>query len=161
MLAAIGSLSFAGTATQAGRITDVFDSRLLPLVIGNLCLGGGLTTLVIAPALLVASASILVMGAGFGVTLSLYRSIITSYAPPDARGGLVSISEAFGRVTATLTPVVIGAIISIVTPILGFQPAVQIAGLTAAITVSGVNIAGLLAMHGAQPVRNTGRENPR
>jgi MFS family permease len=152
VLAAVGSLSFAAVATQAGRITDVFDSRLWPLVAGNLALGGGFVGLLFAPGLAVGGVCVYLMGAGVGVTLSLYRSIITGYAPPDVRGGLVSLSEAFGRVTATLTPVVMGGIISFTEPLLGIQGALRVAGIVVALVASGVSIAGLLAIRGARPV---------
>jgi MFS family permease len=161
LLVAIGSITFASVATQAGRITDVFDSRLVPLIVGNLCLGGGFTTLLFAPGLVVAGVGSCVMGAGVGVTLSLYRSIITGYAPAEVRAGLVSLSEAFGRVTATLTPVLMGAIISTASTMVGFQSAVRLAGLTAALAVSGVSIASLLAMRGATPVRESTGETAR
>jgi len=152
VLAAVGSLTFAAVATQAGRITDVFDSRLWPLVAANLALGGGFIVLLFAPGLLVGGIGVVSMGAGIGVTLSLYRSIITGYAPPDARGGLVSLSEAFGRVTATLTPIVMGAIISITEPTVGIQASLRIAGVVVAVVVSGVSIVGLLMMRDAPAV---------
>lgn len=155
VLAAVGSLSFASIATQAGKITDIFDSRLRPLIAGNLALGGGFTALLFAPGFVVGAMCVCLMGAGVGITLSLYRSIITGYAPAEIRGGLVSLSEAFGRVTATLTPVVMGGIISYMEPLLGIQTALRIAGITVALIASGASIVGLLIVRDARPVHDT------
>lgn len=137
ILIALGSIFFAGAASQAGRFSALFDSRLYLLVAANACLGGGFVLVLFAPGLYVANAGIVVLGTGFGVALSIYRSIITGLAPQSLRGGLVSLSEAAGRIMDTVTPVAIGGIIAVATPVVGFVPAVQISGLTAAIVGAG------------------------
>lgn len=125
LLVAVGSLVFAGSATQAGRVTALFDSRYRPLIGANACLGAGFGLVSVAGALTVALAGAAVTGVGFGLLLSLYRSMITGFAPVDLRGGLVSLGESFGRVAATVTPVAMGAAVAMLEPSLGFAGAVR------------------------------------
>jgi len=96
--------------------------------------------MLVAPGLLVASIGIVILGTGFGVALSIYRSLVTGLAPQSLRGGLVSLSEGAGRVMDTVTPIAMGGIIAIVTPIAGFSPAVQLSGLSAAVVGVGGGI---------------------
>ncbi|OYR57512.1 hypothetical protein DJ71_26225 [Halorubrum sp. E3] len=97
VLAALASLTYALAATQAGRIADVFDDRLYPLVAMNLSMGVGLALVFLARSLAVAAVGVVFMGAGFGLVLSIYRSVITTLPPADLRGGLVSLGEGSGR----------------------------------------------------------------
>lgn len=152
LLVAIGSFTLASSATQTGRITALFDNRLYPLVIANLALGVGFTIVLFASSILVAGIGLVLLGMGGGVTLSLYRSVITGLAPPSLRGGIVSIAESFGRVTATLTPIAIGAIIAAVTPIFGFTLALRTAGLVCAGIGAIGGILCLLIARSASPV---------
>ncbi|WP_255197426.1 MFS transporter [Halorarius litoreus] len=152
VLAAVASLSFAVAATQAGRITARFDSRLYPLVAANVALGGGYAVVVLAGSLPVALAGIAVAGSGFGVILSIYRSIMTGLPPDHLRGGLVSVSEAYGRLTITLAPIAMGALVAALTPGLGFQGAVQAVGLATAVVVGGGSVLGLAVASAAPPV---------
>jgi MFS family permease len=142
-LVSVGSLAYAVAASQAGRITARFDSRLYPLIAANLCLGAGFALFLLAPSLAVAAVGIFVSGAGFGVALALYRSIITGLAGESLRGSLVSTAEAFGRVVATATPILMGGVIVVATPRVGLVSAVQLAGLGAA-AVGGLG--GVLAL---------------
>lgn len=41
LLVAVGSLAFAGSASQAGRVTAAADTRYPPLLVANVCLGAG------------------------------------------------------------------------------------------------------------------------
>ena len=125
LLVTIDSVMLAVGASQAGRITDAFDSRLWPLAAANLALGAGLATVALAPSLPVAAVGTAVLGTGFGVSLSLYRSVVTGLAPARLRGGLVSIAESFGRVTSTLTPIGMGVLVTALTPTLGLVGAVR------------------------------------
>jgi len=125
LLVAVGSLVFAASASQAGRVTALFDSRFRPLVGANASLGAGFAVVGLSPTLPVAVLGAAVTGTGFGLSLALYRSIITGFAPVDLRGGLVSLGEAMGRVTATGTPIVMGAAIALVEPTAGFAAAVR------------------------------------
>lgn len=153
ILVALGSAFFAGTASQAGRLTALFNNRLYPLVVANAALGGGMVLMVFAPRIFVAGVGIIILGTGFGIALSLYRSIITSLAPQSLRGGLVSISEAAGRVMDTLTPIAMGGIIAVATPTIGFVPAVQLAGLSTAIAGAGGGILCLFVLNASAPIQ--------
>lgn len=149
-LVAVGSLAYAAVASQAGRVTARFDSRLYPLVAANLCLGAGFVLFLLAPSLAVAGVGIAVSGAGFGLALALYRSIITGLAGESLRGSLVSLAEAFGRVVATATPILMGGAIAVATPRVGLVSAVRIAGLAAA-AVGGLGGALLLLVASRSP----------
>lgn len=151
LLTAIGSVAFAGAASQAGRVTAFFDSRFYPLVAANCCLTVGLAAVLFAPAIPVAAVGILVTGVGFGLTLSLYRSIVTGLASQSLRAGLVSVAEAGGRVTATATPVAMGAAVAALAPQLGLGPAVRVVGLGAALVGGGGGILCLLVARLSQP----------
>lgn len=137
LLVSIGSAMFALSASQAGRISAVFNSRLLPLVAANLALTLGSMFIAFGPFILVLIGAV-VIGLGFGITMSIYRSIITGYAPPEHRGGLVSIAESVGRVTATTTPILMGAAIAYVSELFGFAGAVRW-------TLFGISLFGGLA----------------
>ncbi|WP_247009576.1 MFS transporter [Halorientalis litorea] len=158
LLTAVGSVSFAAAASQAGRITGLFASRFYPLLGANACLAVGLAGVLFAPGIVVASVAILVTGVGFGLTLSLYRSIITGLAPQSLRAGLVSLAEAGGRVTATLTPIAMGAVIAVAAPAIGFTQAVQVAGLGAAAVGGGGGVLCLVVarLSSAAPAERAG-----
>lgn len=136
-LTTLGSVGFAIAASQAGRFTDLFESRFALLVGANLCLGAGLIVVVFAPGLLVAAGGILIAGVGFGITMSLYRSIVTGLASESLRAGLVSLAEGGGRLTATLTPIAMGGFIAVATPSLGFVTSLRTAGLIVALVGGG------------------------
>lgn len=153
LLAALASLTYAAAATQAGRIADLFDDRLYPLLALNVSMGGGLALVFLAPSLPVASVGVLLMGIGFGLVLSIYRSVITTLAPPDLRGGLVSLSEGSGRAAATMTPILMGGTVAVATTPLGFVPAVRAVGIGTGLLGAGTGIVCLLAMSAAPPIR--------
>lgn len=153
LLAAVGSLSYATSATQAGRITAYFERRLYILVAMNGVLVAGVTVVFLAMTLRVAYLGIVLTGVGFGVLLSLYRSIMTELAPPSLRGGLVSLGEGMGRLTATLTPVGMGAGIAFGTPRVGFATSVQLVGVGSGVVAAAVGIACLLVLDAAPPIR--------
>lgn len=131
LLITIASLAYAVTASQSGRVTERFPSQWIPLIGGNLCLGFGFIAFLFAPGIPLKGVGIGICGVGFGIVLSLYRSIITGLATADLRGGLVSLGEGFGRVIATLTPVAMGAVIAFAEPRVGLEAAVQVAGVGA------------------------------
>jgi len=151
-LVAVGSLAYATAASQAGRVTARFDSRLYPLVAANVCLGTGFGLFLLAPSLAVAGAGIAVAGAGFGLALALYRSVITGLAGESLRGSLVSLAEAFGRVVATATPILMGAVIAVATPRVGLAGAVRLAGLGAAVVGGVGGVVCLLVASRSPPV---------
>jgi MFS family permease len=132
-LVAVTSIAHMIAATQAGRVTARFETRVYPLIGAAIALGGGLALLGTAPNLgigLIAGAAV---GLGFGISLSLYRSIMTGLAPPALRGGVVSMGSSLGRVSSTIAPVILGAAVSIGQPPLGFVSAVRWAVITAGI----------------------------
>ena len=151
LLVATGSLTWAAAASQAGRLSAAFDSRATLLVVSNGALGVGLLGFAFAPGLAVAGLGVALMGAGFGVVMSLYRSIITAMAPPRLRGRLVSLGESFGRVTGTLTPVAMGATIGLLSSTVGFATSVRIAAIGAGLVAGGVGILLILVAAAAAP----------
>lgn len=153
VLAALGSLSYAISATQAGRITAIFESRLYPLIAMNVLLASGMAAVFLAGTVEIAYAGVVVMGTGFGVVLSLYRTIITDLAPASLRGGLVSLAESMGRTTATLTPIAMGFGIAVATPQLGFDASIQLVGVASGIVAAAVGIACLLVVSASPPIR--------
>jgi MFS family permease len=142
VLAAAGNFVFAIAGSQAGRLTARLGSRFVPLGLANGCLTAGFAVVLFAPDVRVAVAGIAVAGLGFGLSLTLYRSLLTRMATPALRGGVVSLSAAGGRLTATLTPVAMGAAIAWLEPAVGLTAALRMAGLGAAVVGGG---GGLLA----------------
>lgn len=137
IIAAVGSLFFSIAATQAGRITAAFETRFVPLMGASAALALGFVATVVAPSVPVAAVSVAVVGSGFGLALSLYRSLLTELPPTSLRGSLVSLAEALGRLASTLSPIVLGAIVAAATPLLGFEQAVQAAVVSVSL-VAGV-----------------------
>lgn len=144
LLAAAGSIMYATSATQIGRITSLFDSRLKPLIAGHLGLGGGFAVVVVSPTLPVAIAGSVLSGVGFGILTPTYRSIITDIPPEHQRGSFVSLTEAFSRATTTATPVIMGASIVLLTPVVGVGHALQVTGIGTSVVAGGGGILCLL-----------------
>jgi MFS family permease len=156
LLAALASLSYALAASQTGRISVAFDDRLYPLVAANASMGIGLGLVFLAPSLPVAAAGVVLMGVGFGLVLSIYRSVVTTLAPTALRGGLVSLSEGTGRAAATLTPILMGGAIAVASSRVAFVPAVRAVGLGTAALGAGAGIACLVLMSRSPPIRMDG-----
>lgn len=125
VLVAVGSVAYAGAASQAGRLTTALGGRTVVLYGANLVLASGIGLLAAAPSFPIAGLGVVLTGVGFGVAMSLYRSLVTGFAPGPLRGKLVSLGEAGGRITATLTPIGMGVVIAGVEPIVGFAGAVR------------------------------------
>ena len=151
LLVALGSLAYATAASQAGRITSMVDSRFVPLVAAHTILSVGFVLVLYAPGLGVAGIGILLSGAGFGTALSLYRSIVTGLAPQRLRAGVVGLSESNGRLIATLTPVLMGALITATEPQLGFTTALRLSGIAAAAIGGGGGVLCLFVAKLAGP----------
>lgn len=149
LLVALGNVLFALASSQTGRLPELFGSQLTPLVLGNVALVAGITGVLFAPGFPVASLGIVVAGAGFGTTLTLYRSLITRLADPALRGGVVSLGAAGARITATATPLGMGAVIALAEPTLGFSTALRLAGLGAAVVGGGGGLCCLFVAHTA------------
>jgi MFS family permease len=154
LLAALGSLAYAVSATQAGRITSFFESRLYLLIGMNVALLCGMSIVFLAPSIWFAFGGMVLMGVGFGVILSIYRSIMTNLASPALRGGYVSLGEGFGRVTATLTPIGMGAGIAIGATRIGFAESVQLVGVTTGVVAGTVGIGCLLILSRGPPIES-------
>jgi MFS transporter, ACDE family, multidrug resistance protein len=139
LLVTVTSIAHASAATQAGRITALFESRLWPLVGATVAMGAGLTLIGMAPAVSVALLGGIGVGAGFGISLSLYRSVITGFTT-TFRGGLVSLGASLGRVAATGAPLAMGAAIAGLQEPVGFVTAVRwtVAGAAVVCTVVGI-----------------------
>lgn len=138
LLITAASVMHALSATQAGRVTALFDSRLYPLLGANLCMGGGLTVVGLAgsvPTAVLGSASV---GLGFGVSLSLYRSVITEFTVESLRASVVAVGSALGRVAATIAPILMGGAVSAAEPALGFGIAVR-SVVTGAAVLAGLS----------------------
>ena len=152
LLAAIGNFLFAVASSQAGRITAVFRSRFYPLLAGNLSLSIGLAVVLFAPDIVVAVVGIAIAGIGFGITLTLYRSVLTALAPRNLRGGIVSLGASGARIVATATPIAMGAVIATTEPTMGLESGIRMAGLGAAVVGGGGGIVCLLLAYSSPDV---------
>ncbi|MFC6786011.1 hypothetical protein ACFQFH_08920 [Halobaculum halobium] len=83
------------------------------------------------------------VGAGFSVSLTLYRSAITGLAGDDTRGGLVSLGESIGRLGSTGAPVAMGAAVAFVAEGAGYAAALRTVSVAVAVGVVAVG-GGLL-----------------
>ncbi|WP_254538483.1 MFS transporter [Halomarina litorea] len=152
LLVAVTSVAHTVAATQAGRVTERFDSRLYPLMGGALALGGGLALLGLAPTLPVVLAAGGVVGLGFGLSLSLYRSVITGLAPTALRGGVVSAGASLGRAAATVAPLAMGLTVGLTQDSLGFVVAVRWTVAGVGVLCAGVGVLVLVVAHVSPPV---------
>jgi MFS family permease len=144
--------TLATTASQAGRISALGESQLWPLVAANLSVATGFGLFLLAPSLPVALGGTVGIGLGIGILGAFYRSIITSMAPESLRGGLVSLSEAGGRVFDVATPLAIGAVIRALGPSHGTVGAIQLAGIGTAAVAGGGGIGCVLLARFSPPV---------
>lgn len=151
VLVAVGSLVFATAASQVGRIQTRFGGKFYPLVLANVALAIGFAGFLFSPGVFVASLWVALAGAGFGVSISLYRSYLTELAPESLRAGVVSLGAAGARVTATVIPVVMGGVVEYGTPMVGEGSAIQFAGITAALVGGGGGLLCLLVFALAKP----------
>lgn len=111
-LVAAASVAAAVGTTQVGRVTAAAASRATPFAGALLVACAGLAAVAVAPGVVVAGGGAVAFGAGFGVALTLYRSTLTTRAPEDARGGVVSLGESLGRLGSTAGPVATGWLIA-------------------------------------------------
>lgn len=129
VLAATGFFLLGLTASQAGRIMKILNGRKYSIILANIFLTSGFIVFIFASGFLTALLGISIVSIGFGVVSPMYRSIITDLAPENQRASLVSLSEAGGRLTTTLTPLAMGGVIGITSPVMGFGNAVKAAGI--------------------------------
>jgi MFS family permease len=154
LLVGLGSLSYAASATQAGRIGSHFRTRINILYVMYIALFVGMSITFLTTTIWWAYVGIIVMGLGFGVILSMFRSIMTDLASVELRGGLVSLGEGFGRLTATLTPVVMGAGIAFGTSRIGFEAALQLVGFSTGLFATSLGLLCLIVLHSSPPVES-------
>ena len=153
VLVAVASVAHATAATQAGRITALFDSRYWPLVGATCAMGVGLAVIGWAPAFAVALVGGVCIGLGFGVSLSLYRSVITGYTT-TLRGGLVSLGASLGRVTATATPLAMGGAVALSSDSVGFVTAVRWTVVGTAVVGGTLGVLCLVVARASPQVRS-------
>jgi MFS family permease len=151
-LTALAYAAFALSASQAGRVTAALDSRLYPLLAANASLGLGFAIVLFAPGVLVAGLGAVAIGVGIGLLGALYRSILTGMAPRGLRAGLVSLSEAGGRITATATPLFMGWVVAAASATMGTAGALQLAGVAVAAVGGGGGLLCVLGARLAEPV---------
>lgn len=143
VLVALASVTYAVSATQIGRVGVSFERRVWPLAAALCLMILGLTAVAFAPSTLIAAALVVPLGLGFGISLSLVRSVLTGFAPSRFRGGLVSFGEALGRLSATVAPVLVGVLISSFEGNMGTAAAVQTAVAGVTIVVGSIGIVAL------------------
>ena len=124
-LIAAASVGKAAAATQVGRATAYFDRRVDLLLLVHVLLGLGLVVSGLASSFVWVGVGFVAIGVGLGVTMSIYRSVFTSFAPEHLRGGMVSVSETSGRVTAASTPILMSAVVLWLEPTVGTTTAVR------------------------------------
>jgi MFS family permease len=156
VLASLASIAYAFSATQAGWIMSYFENKLFPLAITNVAMGSGVSLAFLADTLAVAYVGAATMGLGFGIMTTLYRSILTDLAPASLRGGLVSLAEGSGRMGATITPILMGGVIAITTPRIGFILSVRTVGIATGVLGAGVGIFCSVVLQFAPPIRIEG-----
>jgi MFS family permease len=114
-LVAVASATSAVATTQVGRVTARFGA-VGPTFAGLVVAGAGLALVAVAPAVPVALAGGALIGGGFSVAITLYRTAITGLAGEQLRGGLVSVGESVGRVGSTTAPILTGAAVAFLRP---------------------------------------------
>lgn len=125
LLITAASIMHATAATQAGRITLLFETRLYPLLGANVSMSAGLAIVGLAPSFALTLLGSALVGLGFGLSLSLYRSVITGFADQALRGSVISVGASLGRVAATVAPIVMGLAVNAATAPFGFNVAVR------------------------------------
>jgi MFS family permease len=145
VLVAVFSFMYAATSSQTGTITNAFSGQLPPLFMAHVSILVGLAIVALAPSVLVAGIGTVIQGFGIGITLGLYRSVINNLAPVQLRGKLVGLNEALARLAITLTPIGMGAVITLLSTTMGFGGALRTTVLAAAV-VSGVGGMVVLAI---------------
>lgn len=152
VLYAVWSVISALGASQGGRITQIIRTRYPALLVSHLCLGVGMLIVVFSPNLYITGFGSIIGAFGSGLSITMYRSLLTEFSPADLRAGLVSIGATGGRFTGTITPVLFGGVLAVMTPIVGFTTAVHLAGVGAAIIGGGGGILCVLIAMKSQPL---------
>lgn len=157
-MVAIGSVAYAVSATQIGRVGVSFEGRVWPLAGAIVFMGVGIVVFAFAPNVWIGALCVVFLGTGFGVGLSLVRSVITGFTQSELRGGIVSLGESLGRLAATTAPVVAGLLIGMLEGSVGTTRAVQVSVAAVAIVAVLVGLAALAVARTSPAV--SGRDNP-
>lgn len=152
LLAGLGSLTYAIAASQAGRLAEAYGRGTGPLSVLTVALAGGFVAVFLAPTFLVAGAGILVVGIGFGLLSSIYRSRVTEMAPARIRGSWVSVVEAVGRIAMTVTPIGMGAGVAVMAPTMGYPTAVRWVGVATGLAVLSIGLVSVFVIAVSAPV---------
>jgi len=146
IMVAINSIAHAIAASQSGRFTAHVENRLVPLLWTNAAMGIGIVAVGSVPNLLVVALGSGLFGIGFGITLPLYRSMVTSLAPQDLRASLVSLGESIIRTGSTGAPLVMSGAVAVTEPELGFATATRLTVCVVSIGTSVAALGGLVVM---------------
>lgn len=146
-LVAVASVASAVATTQVGRLTARFGATI-PTFAGLALSGGGLTLVAIAPSVPVALVGGALIGGGFSVAITLYRTAITGLGEQAIRGGLVSVGESVGRVGSTTAPIVTGAAVTFLRPPDGTVTGEAVRTVLIGTAVACVAVGGLLLVVG-------------
>ena len=150
-LFAAASILAGVSASQAGRIAGWFPSRIS--LVMTACLGYtlGFLIVVLAPVIEIAFVGTALFGMSFGIAIATFVSLLTELAPESQRSSIVSIGATGGRLLGTLTPIVMGGVIALLTQTVGFAPSVRVAGLLVAAVGGGGGVLLLLATREKRP----------
>jgi MFS family permease len=151
ILVGTGYLTFGIASSQVGRLLSIFENKFFVLITANLLLFIGFIGFLLTSRVEIAYFWTLPIGAGFGISLSLYRSYITASAPEDYRAGIVSLGASGARVAATLAPVIMGAVIDILTPGVDETIGIRLAGVAIAVVIGGCSVVCHLIMINSGP----------
>lgn len=151
ILITVLSIGSGVAGSQTGRISNLFGSRVPPLIGGQIVMGGGLAMFARAPDLPLAAVGIGIMGLGVGSSFSLLRSVITRFSPAEFRGGIVGLGESMIRLSNTVTPILLGGFISLLEARMGFNRAVQQTILLTAVAATCVGVGALLIHAASDP----------
>jgi predicted MFS family arabinose efflux permease len=98
------------TASQAGRLVRGRDPTQL-LWLGFLLAGLSVLTIPFLPTELLVGMSLFVYGLGNGLISPMQKSVLTQNAPPELRGGVISLDRVVQQVAKSLAPGLMGALL--------------------------------------------------
>lgn len=146
ILVGLASVVYAISASQSGRVNAFFATRTAPLILTNIGMALSFGIVALAPTVVVAGIGVAVLGFCFGISLSLYRSLLTSLVSEPNRGAVVSLGESSGRAAVTAVPLVMGGLLAVSGPVVGFEPALRGTVLAVGVVPNVVGIAAMLLL---------------
>jgi Na+-driven multidrug efflux pump len=135
LLVAVGSLVFAVAGSQAGRITDLLDSRVYPLLGANVLLGIGLATLAhrVVP---------IYYGPAFEAAVAPLLVLIPGALGFAAARPILAISQASGRIRILVGAVAGSASVNVVLNAV----LIPVYGMTGAAAATSIGYGSMVAM---------------